>query len=119
MNPAYSHVGTHTAMAYNYMGIPTEITGYKKGKVPSKPNKIGKKAKENGEKENKRAGIPHPNDVKKSNVEKKDKVNFCARLVVPQHENGKKSDSSRSEVVNTFTWDQYESAALLHILLRV
>ena len=75
MSPAFSHVGSHVAPAYNYLGMPPAVTGYRKGVVPHKPKvEEDKKGKGEGKKESKRAEIPEHKEKKKSSV---DKVAFC------------------------------------------
>ena len=76
MNPAYSHVGSHVAQAYNYLGTPPAVTGYRKGVVPHQPKAEGEKGKGGKKKESKRTEIPKHKDEKKSSVDKNEKVRF-------------------------------------------
>lgn len=76
MQPAYTHVGSHMSTAYNYLGMPHEVTGYRKGMVPQKPKEVGKKEKVEKKKESRRAEIPKHEEKKKSNVDKSEKVRF-------------------------------------------
>ena len=76
MQPAYANVGSHMSTAYNYLGVPHEVTGYRKGMVPRKPKQVGKKGKVEKKKESKRAEIPKHKEKKKSIVDKSEKVRF-------------------------------------------
>jgi hypothetical protein len=77
MNPSYAHAGSHVSQAYNYLGVPPAVNGYRKGVVPHQPKEEGKKGKVEGKKESKRAEIPEHREKKKSSVDKNEKVAFC------------------------------------------
>ena len=76
MHPAYASVGSHMSTAYNYLGVPHEVTGYRKGMVPRKPKEVGRKGKVEKKRESKRAEIPKHKEKKKSVVDKSEKVRF-------------------------------------------
>lgn len=74
MNPVYAHVGSHVAPTYNYLGVPPEVTGYRKGIVPHQLILKGAKLKSEGNKETKRMEIPERKEEKKGRVDKNEKV---------------------------------------------
>ena len=53
-----SHVGSNVGQSYSYLGLPPEMTGYRKGLVPKKPGHTAKTPKNGKTKEIKREDIP-------------------------------------------------------------
>ena len=46
-HPVMSHVGSNVLQSYNYLGVPPEVTGYRKGVVPKKPENTAKISNKN------------------------------------------------------------------------
>ena len=72
-HPVMSHVGSNVGQSYSYLGVPPEMTGYRKGLVPKKPGDAAKTSKNEKTKETKREDIPGKTK-KESNDDKNTKV---------------------------------------------